>query len=349
MKKGKGLCRRFFLFPNYQLPITSYVFALFFSLVTSYQLLVTPFSFASQEQLFEEMRYEMGTLWRVALYAPDCSAADRAFDAAFGEIKRLDRLMSDYDEKSELSRLNRAGYPGPVSVDPELFDLIDQSVALSEKTDGAFDVTVGPLVRLWGFRGGTPGIPSEEAIARALEAVGFRKLKLDRERREVSFLKEGMALDLGAIGKGYAVDRAVLILRERGIKRALVDAGGMLFGLGSPPGERGWRVGIADPANRDRVARSLTIRDEAVATSSQSERFMAAGGRRFGHVLDPRTGRPVDFSGSVTVRAPTAALADALSTASFVLGSEASRTLAKTERDVKIIRCDTTSKRQLSF
>ncbi len=266
-----------------------------------------------------QMRYHMGTLWTVEAHGPDAPAG---MEAAFAEIGRLDRLLSTYKADSELSRVNRDGARGWVKVSAETRDLVARALEVARRSNGAFDPTVGPLVQLWGFKHLDYRVPEASAIAKARERVGYTRVRIDPERG-IRFTTPGVELDLGAIAKGYAVDRALGILRAHGMRSARVDAGGNQGVWGEPPGVEGWTFGIRHPRRDGDLIGATRLQAGSVSTSGDAERGFWKDGVRYGHVIDPRTGRPVAGIVSVTVRAPDAETADAWSTTLYVLGPEA--------------------------
>jgi thiamine biosynthesis lipoprotein len=262
----------------------------------------------------------MGTLCDVTIYDADPEAAARASAAALDEMQRVDRLLSNYDPKSELSVMNREAPRGPMRVSEELFRFVERSRDYFDETAGAFDPTVGPLVRAWGFFGPSPARPAAEAVAAAKAASGFSKVVLDERARTVFYTVPGLEFDPGGIGKGYAVDRAVAILKRRGITAALVSAGGStLFAIGHPPDRTAWRIAVADPADVERPFRYVRLRDAAVSTSGVAQQSVREGTRRWSHIFDPRTGEPVEGMCQVTVVAADATASDALTKAAFIL------------------------------
>jgi thiamine biosynthesis lipoprotein len=291
----------------------------------------------------QPIRYEahhnaMGTEFTVAAYGRDAKHLDEVANEVFREIDRLDAQMSNYKPESEISALNRAAARGAVIVEPALFALIQDSLRCSRETDGAFDITVGPLMQAWGFFRGQGRVPSRAELAKVLERVGYRHVRLDTERREVRFDHPGVELDLGGIAKGYAVDRAVEILRENGVTAALVSSGtSSLYALGAPPGERGWRVNVRDPFEAGEAADVVWLKNYSLSASGNYEKFFTLGGRTYAHIMDPRTGRPVEDMLASAVLAPSATESDALSTAFFVLGPQASRKYLSTHPDLAAI------------
>ena len=274
----------------------------------------------------EESRVAMGCTATVRACGPDAAALPAIVGEALDEIDRVERLMSHYRRDSPLSRLNREAANGPVTVEPELLAFLAECLRWSRQSDGAFDVTVGPLMKAWGFFRDEGRVPGEDELARALDVVGYRHVVLDREAGTVRFDRPRVELDLGGIGKGYAVDRVVEVLRRRGVASALVNLGGSsVYGLGAPPGRDTWEVGIADPTAPGKTARKVKLRDRALSVSGGYERFFEKDGVTYAHIMDPRTGRPVQSVLSVAVLAGSATDGDALDDILFVLGPERGR------------------------
>ncbi len=285
-------------------------------------LLLGAFGAADPDVRIEMSRGLMGTEFRVVLYAADRVAGEAAATAALERVAELERTLSDYDPESALSRLSESAGTGTWQpVDPDLWTALETAQAWSERSDGAFDVTVGPLTRLWRWASRRGVLPPEDRLEEARRAVGYRYLHLDAERGGVLLEKPGMRLDVGGIGKGLAADRALAVLGEHGVTRALIDAGGDLVIGEPPPGQEGWRVEVA--------GRVRTLSQVAVATSGATHRATEADGRRFSHVIDPRSGFGVTDRWTVVATAGTGADADALASAASVLGPEASARLAE--------------------
>jgi thiamine biosynthesis lipoprotein len=274
-------------------------------------------------------RVVMGTFSRVVVIARTERGANAAIRAAFGVQDRVNELMSYQREDSELGRINREAAARPVAVDPMTFEVLKQAVHFSELSGGAFDVTVGPLMDLWKQAGETDTPPTPEALAAARAKVGYDKLILDEQNGTVRFAVPGMKIDLGGIGKGYAVDQAVAAMQKQGALGGMVDLGGNIRCFGRPPyGQSYWRVGVQDPnVAPDQIGGSkpllvLALTDESVATSGDYRRFVKVHGHKQSHILDTRTGQGAGALVSDTVIAPDAITADALSTAVNVLGPE---------------------------
>lgn len=270
---------------------------------------------------YKESRIVMGTVVEITVTHSEEALARRAMEKAFGELERLEGMLSSHLPGSEVSLVNSRAGGEEVKVSGELLSLLALAMEVSRGSGGAFDVTVGPLVELWQFDTGGK-VPPPEELEAVLRLVGFERVVLNRERGTVRLVSEGMKIDLGGIGKGYAVDSAARLLFEEGIENAIIDAGGDLRLLGHRPGKDFWRIGIRHPRDPARLLVSLDLAGRAVVTSGDYERFFMAGGKRYHHVLDPATGLPAELCQSVTVIAGDAASADAYATAAFVLGPE---------------------------
>lgn len=278
----------------------------------------------------------MACVYAIDAYGPDAAALPRIVEDAFDEVDRIDRLTSHYQVESPLSRLNREAARHPVAVEPELYDLIAEAMRYSRESGGAFDITVGPLMKAWGFFRGDGRMPSDEELAAARRRVGASHVVMNRADRTIAFDRPGVELDLGGIAKGYAVDRVAGLLKRRRVAAALVSAGGStIYALGAPPGRDGWEVTIQDPADSHQAARRLTLRDRALSIAGSSEKSFESGGITYSHIMDPRTGGPVQGLLSVAVLAPTGTAGDALDNAFFVMGPEHSRTYLKTLPDTE--------------
>ena len=269
----------------------------------------------------------MGSTFTVVAYGEDRNALQSAIDLSFEEIKRLDELLSNYKPLSEWSKINREAASHPVRVSAELFRLLEACLEYSRKSEGAFDITVGPLVRTWGFYKGSGRLPHRAEMRTALEKVGYRNVILDNSEFTVRFSKTGMEIDPGGVGKGYAVDRLVEMLKGLGIKSALVSAGGSsIYGLGAPPNEPGWKVRIRHPRKEDESVSEVTLNNNSMSTSGTSEKFFVSGGKLYSHIFDPRTGFPAPGMLSVSVIAPKTLDSEAWTKPAFILGREWAKT-----------------------
>jgi len=282
-------------------------------------------------EMFVQSRVAMGTLFSIYLYTRDAEHAQTCFEAAFEEIERLDETLSNYRPSSELSRINRLAAHQAVTTDPEVFALLETAIDYSRRSSGAFDITVGPLMRAWGFFRGEGRYPQSQELQIASEQVGFEKVHLDVPTRTIRFAVPGVELDLGAIGKGYAVDRVVMVLREAGINAALVDAGSStLYAMGAPPAKDGWTVRVPEPRDRSQTVSTLMLRNESLSTSGSYEKCFELEGKRYCHVMDPRDGMPVHGVLQTTLICSDSTSSDALSNAMFVMGPRAGTQLIAT-------------------
>jgi thiamine biosynthesis lipoprotein len=275
----------------------------------------------------EASRMSMACAYDILAYGEDGGALPGILEAALDEVDRIDRLMSHYKPESPLSRLNREAAQGPVAVEPELFDFLAESLRYGRDSGGAFDITVGPLMKAWGFFRGGGRVPEPAELAALRDKVGYSHVVLDARERTVRFDRPGVELDLGGIAKGYAVDRVVALLRREHVAAALVSAGGStIYGLGAPPGDSAWSVDVQDPIDPGRVALTVRLKDRALSVSGTYEKSFEKGGVTYAHIMDPRTARPVQGVLSVAVLADSGTAGDALDDAFFVQGVEASRT-----------------------
>ena len=264
------------------------------------------------------------------------TGAVAAAEAALDEIDRLEAQLTVYRDSSEVSRLNHLAALQSVPVEEKLFSLLELAARISSETEGAFDITAGALIRAWGFYRGPRRVPAVEERVEALSRVGMRHVILDSEARTVRYQRP-VEINLGSIGKGHALDRvAELLRRERNLSSALLQGGhSSVYAMGSEPGnDRGWAVGISHPWNPKRRLALLRLRDRALGTSAATFQYLVYDGRKLGHILDPRTGWPAEGMASVSVTAPTAAAADALATAFFILGVDKARAYCEKHSEI---------------
>lgn len=280
----------------------------------------------------------MGTLFRIALYASGDSAANAAAAKAFQRVEDLNNILSDYKEDSELNRVSdRSGDSGWTTVSPPLFRVITKALEVAKKTDGAFDITVGPYVRLWRRmnREPEPQLPPKKILDKLSQSIGYQNIRIDSIRKAVALLKPGMQLDLGGIAKGYAADEALKVLQDYGIRSALVDAGGDIVVGDAPPGKKGWRVAIRS-YNKKGKARThiLLLANRAVATSGDLFRYVEIDGKRYSHIINPKTGLGLTGQSMVTVIAADGITADSYASAVSVLGPESGLRLLEENPDL---------------
>ena len=298
---------------------------------------------------FETADEAMGTTFSIVLYGADRAKLDAAAAAAFAEVHRLDRMLSNYRPESEWSEVNRTAALRPVHVTAELFELLSACMRYSAESEGAFDITVGPLMKIWGFYKGEGFLPRAEEVRSALEQVGYRHVRLDPKMRTVQFDRAGVELDPGGIGKGFAVDRMTTVLKDRGISAALVSAGGSsIYGLGAPPETpQGWSVSIRAPDDPHRIAAEVVLRNMSLSTSGSYERFFRAQGRLYSHLMDPRTGYPAQGTSAVSVIAPRTIDSEAWDKPYFVNGY--TWTANHLPKDFRVFFCDDSSRRTCTW
>ena len=271
--------------------------------------------------LIKRTQFLMGTLVEVTVRTPDAALAQKAIDLAFNEISRLEQLMSTHLPNSEVSKINKsAGTDEPVPVSPEIMESVRRGIHWAEFTQGAIDITIGPATALWNFEDETPSPPESGGLREAIKLINYKDISVGEKTLRLS--RKGMSLHLGAMGKGYAVDRAVAVLKSSGIKNGLVNAGGDLMAFGTRDGTQDWHIGLQHPRKPEAMIASLNLSGRAVATSGDYQRYFIQDGTRYHHILNPQNGQPVRSTISATVIASSVTDADALATAVFVLGSD---------------------------
>ncbi|MCE9606689.1 MAG: FAD:protein FMN transferase [Planctomycetia bacterium] len=266
----------------------------------------------------------MGADFKLVLYAAEQRTANLAAAAAYARVAELDKKLSDYDPASELTRLSvTAGTGKAVPLGEDLWFVLERSQKLAAATEGAFDATVGPLVKAWRSARRTKTFPSAERLAKARASVGFRNLRLDPQARTAELLVPGMLLDLGGIAMGYTADEALRVIRSHGITRAMIDASGDILCGDPPPGKRAWTIGIAPlTESKGPPSRYVELVNAALTTSGDAFQFVELDGRRYSHIVDPHTGLGLTTRSSVTITARDCITADSLATAVSVLGPE---------------------------
>jgi thiamine biosynthesis lipoprotein len=278
---------------------------------------------AAPEMLrLEQTSEAMGSVYSIAVYGYSRQTLESAVEAAFDEVRELDSMLSNYKPESEWSEVNREAARHPVQVSAELFQLLAACQDYSRRSEGAFDISVGPLMKLWGFYKGTGHLPHRAEVMAAMRDVGYQHMHLDASGQTVSFDRPGVELDPGGIGKGYAVDRMIGVLRQKGIEIALVSAShSSIYGLGAPPNQpRGWRVDIRDPRDESRSVAEVFLKNNSMSTSGSYEKFFRAEGRVYSHIMDPRTGYPAPGMLSVSVLAPRTIDSEAWAKPIFING-----------------------------
>ena len=264
----------------------------------------------------------MGSRFDITVVANDSANANKYIDLAVNEISRIEKLISSWDPNSQTSEINRNAGIKPVQVESELYELIKRAIGISKLTDGAFDISYASMDRIWKFDGSMKKMPIEEEITASVAKVGFENIVLNPTNQTVFLKLEGMKIGFGAIGKGYAADKAKQLLMDQGVEAGIINASGDMNTWGKQANGEFWKVAITNPMDKNKVFALLPITDGAVVTSGDYERYVNFKGKRYAHIIDPRTGYPATGIISVTVFASKAELADALATSVFVMGKE---------------------------
>ncbi|MDD3269283.1 MAG: FAD:protein FMN transferase [Syntrophomonadaceae bacterium] len=289
----------------------------------------------------------MDTLIRIRVFSSDPESGAKALDEAFAEFARIGNLSDKFAEKnlsepeiSDVYRVNKYAGIKAVKVSEDTLAMLEKSQYFADVSNGAFDVTVGPVMDLWGFGQAQYHLPSDRELKQKLTLVGYMRIVINKQQKTVFLPQKGMSIDLGGIAKGYATDRAAQKLRQMGIKSAIINAGGNIYALGSKPDNSSWLAGIQDPREKSRLAAIIKVNDTAVVSSGDYERYFISKGIRYHHILDPSAGKPARKAISTTIVAPSAADADVLSTALFVLGPEKGMALLEKLPGIKAVFID---------
>ena len=287
----------------------------------------------------EDSQDAMGTGFSLVLYGTDANRMRSASEQAFEEVRRLEQLLSNYRPESEWSEVNRFAADRPVRVSEELFQLLAACMDYSRRSEGTFDITVGPLMRLWGFYKGTGRLPHRAEVREVIARIGYKNVILDRPSLSVRFRRKGIEMDPGGIGKGYAVDRMVEVLKANGIYTALITAGGSsIYAMGAPPDEQGWRVKIRNPKNHAQSVQEVVLKNQSMSTSGNDEKFFWAQGHIYSHIMDPRTGFPAQGTLAVSVIAPRTIDSEAWTKPYFVHGRQ--WTAKNKPKDFRVYYCE---------
>lgn len=276
----------------------------------------------SAQSIIKRPLFLMGCNFSITVVAEDSAQANTYIDIAVDEMTRIERLISSWDPKSETSAINNNAGIKPVQVSQELFSLIERSINLSKLTDGAFDISFASMDRIWKFDGSMKVLPSEAEIKHAIQFVGYKNIELDYENRSVFLKTKKTKIGFGAIGKGYAADKAKQLLISKGVTSGIINASGDMNTWGKQPNGTDWMIAITNPMNKNNAFATLPLKGNAVVTSGDYEKYIEFNGVRYAHIINPKTGYPTKGIISVTVFAPKAELADALATSVFVLGKD---------------------------
>lgn len=296
------------------------------------------------QQVYKRTLKLMGSRFDITVVANNEAEGNSYIDMAVAEISRIEKLISDWDPNSQVSEITRQAAIKPVKVDKEVFDLIDRSIKISELTSGAFDISYASMDKIWKFDGSMTKKPTEEEIKRSVEKIGYKKIILNEQDNSV-FLKEaGMKIGFGAIGKGYAADKAKALLIKKGAQAGIINASGDMNTWGKQPNGESWMVAITNPLNKEKAFSWLPIDNSAIVTSGNYEKFVVFDNIRYAHIIDPRTGYPAQGIVSASVLCSSAELADALATAVTVMGVEVGLDFINQLKGVECIIVDVNNK-----
>lgn len=287
------------------------VFFLLFTLTCSFS-----------QQVFKKTTVLMGSVFELTLVEKDSALAEKHFQQVTGEIDRIENLISEWRPQTQISEVNRNAGVSPVKVDREVFELTQRALRYSELSEGAFDISIAAMDKLWRFDGSMTEMPSGEAIRRSVERVGYRHILLDSAASTIYLARPGMKIGFGSIGKGYAADKGRELMQKLGVQGGIVNASGDLSAWGAPPGSKVWRIGIYNPFKPRKILKVLKLKEASVATSGSYEKYAEIRGKRYSHIINPQTGYPSTGLTSVSVTGPTAEFANALSTSVMVMGKK---------------------------
>ncbi len=292
------------------------------------------------QQIYKRTLKLMGSRFEITVVDNNKTSAEKHIDTAVSEIKRIEQLISSWDRNSQTSLINAHAGIRPVKVDKELLDLIQRAIGLSKLTDGAFDITYASMDKIWKFDGSMKSIPTETEIKASVNKVGYHNVIIDKEHSTVFLTQKGMKIGFGAVGKGYAADKAKALLMAKRVVAGIINASGDMNTWGKQPDGTDWKVAITNPLNKNTAFALLPVANKAVVTSGNYEKYVTLEGKRYTHIIDPRTGYPSKGIVSVTMFAPKAELADALATSVFVMGVEVGLNRINQLNDVECIIVD---------
>ena len=285
-------------------------------------LLLATQSLSFGQQIFKKKQSLLGSPFEITVVAKDSVQGNLFSDLAIAEVKRIENLISDWIPTSQISKVNQNAGISPVKVDKEVFDLVERATKISKLTSGAFDISYASMDRIWKFDGSMKEMPTPEEIRKSVEKVGYQNIILNSKDTTIFLKNKGMKLGLGGIGQGYIADKIKVLLQEKGCNSGLVNVSGDINTWGKQPNGNLWTVGIVNPMNKNKVFATFPLDDSAVETSGSYEKYVTFNGKRYSHIIDPRTGYPATGIISVSVFAKQTELADALATGIFVMGVE---------------------------
>ena len=307
-------------------------------------IILISLSCTSQPQKYKKVVKLMGSRFDISVVTESEEKGNEYIDIAISEINRIENIISSWDPTSQTSLINKNAGIKPVKVDKELFDLVERSVAISKLTNGAFDISYASMDRIWKFDGSMTTMPSEEAIQKSVEKVGYQNIILNKEENTVFLKIKGMKIGFGAIGKGYAADQTKKLLISKGAKAGIINASGDMNTWGKQATGEDWKVGITNPLNKNKVFALLPISNSSVVTSGNYEKYVIFNDKRYSHIINPKTGYPSSGIVSVSVFASKAEFADALATSIFVMGKDVGLDLINQLKGIECIIVDNTGK-----
>ncbi|MBE9576673.1 FAD:protein FMN transferase [Flavobacterium proteolyticum] len=303
-------------------------------------LLLATQSLSFGQQIFKKKQSLLGSPFEITVVAKDSVQGNLFSDLAIAEVKRIENLISDWIPTSQISKVNQNAGISPVKVDKEVYDLVDRATKISKLTSGAFDISYASMDRIWKFDGSMKEMPTPEEIKKSVEKVGYQNIILNPNDTTIFLKNKGMKLGLGGIGQGYIADKIKVLLQEKGCNSGLVNVSGDINTWGKQPNGNPWTVGIVNPMNKNKVFATFPLDDSAVETSGSYEKYVTFNGKRYSHIIDPRTGYPATGIISVSVFTKQTELADALATGIFVLGVEVGLDLVNQLKGVGCIIVD---------
>ena len=293
----------------------------------------------AQEKYTRELKL-MGCVFDITVVASNETDGNHYIDLAAGEVTRIEKLISEWDSTTQISKVNKYAGIKPIKVDKEVFDLIVRSIKISELTDGAFDVTWAGMNQIWKFDGSMKRLPTQEEVAAAVATVGYKNIVLNNKDQTVFLKLKGMRLGFGGIGKGYSADKSAALLKSMGVTAGLISASGDITAWGKQPDGKPWVVGITNPFNKEKVFSWFPFEGGSIGTSGNYENFVEFNGVRYTHIIDPRTGWPVHGIASVTLFGPNAELSTALTKAIFVMGKDVGIDIIKQIKGIEYVVVD---------
>ena len=295
---------------------------------------------SSAQIVHTKKTFMLGSPFEMTVVAKDTVQGNQYINQAIDEVKRIENLISDWIPTTQISKVNQNAGIAPVKVDKEVFELIERAIKISKLTNGAFDISFASMDKIWKFDGSMKEMPTQEAIKNSVTKVGYQNIILNEKESTIFLKNKGMKLGLGGIGQGYIADKVKALLIENGCKSGIVNVSGDIFAWGKQPDEKPWTVAIVNPMNKNKVFATFPLEDSAVETSGSYEKFVTFNGKRYSHIIDPRTGYPASGIVSVSVFAKTTELADALATGIFVLGIDVGLDLVNQINGIECIIVD---------